>query len=91
MELANHPDEQNRELIETTMKAWQDKGKEFLKDLGFKIGLEVDKSQEKHIDVYLIGATPKIVHYNNFDNELLDYIDNGTQFYEKRKFSEYYY
>ena len=65
MKLVNHPDEQNRTLIETTMKAWQVEAKQFLKDLGSEIGLEVDKSQEKHLDVYLI-SNPENCPFQHF-------------------------
>lgn len=70
------------------MKEWKTEGIEFLKQLGDKIGLQMNKSQEEHIDRYLVGATPKMITFSTFDSEMNDYVLNGTQLFDKREFKK---
>lgn len=66
-----------------TMAQWSFDARDFLKELGLNLGMEINKSQGEYTDIYLPNAAPDVITFSTLDTELEDYMKTGTQMYAK--------
>ena len=76
-------DTKNAELMAETMTQWSFDARDFLKELGLNLGMEINKSQGEYTDIYLPNAAPDVITFSTLDTELEDYMKTGTQMYAK--------